>query len=76
MDELEKLTIRTKLIQVFTGKREEWKRFKVKLLAALEEADLLETLESTMGRGKAPREAQQEALAKCGTRTTVRFTLN
>lgn len=48
MDELqfEKLGFRSKLVQVFTGKPEEWKRFKVKLQAALEESDLLETLES------------------------------
>jgi len=48
MDELqfEKLGFRSKLVQVFTGKPEEWKQFKVKLQAALEESDLLETLES------------------------------
>jgi hypothetical protein len=48
MDELqfEKLGFRSKLVQVFSGKPEEWRRFKVKLQAALEESDLLETLES------------------------------
>ena len=48
MDELqfEKLGFRSKLVQVFSGKPKEWRRFKVKLQAALEEADLLETLES------------------------------
>lgn len=48
MDDLERISFSSKLmmIPVFTGKKDEWGRFKVKLQAALEEADLLDTLES------------------------------
>lgn len=65
MDEYEKLGFKSKLIQAFTGEPKDWKRFKVKIQAGLEEADLLETLESEKPEltGEGTR-AEKDALAK------------